>query len=168
MTESDGFIVYAGQYPSLEAAKDDFAAINALHKADFVGHYESALFTKEGSGKVKIVDTDETARAHGALGGAIAGAVPGIIFPPSLLVWAAGGGALGAMIGHVAEGMPRGDIKEVGEMLDAGEAGIVFVGKATIEAGAEKLMNKASKIMKKEIKADAKEMKKTLDQAVRT
>ena len=64
--------------------------------------------------------------------------------------------------------MPRGDIKEVGEMLDAGEAGIVFVGEATVEAGVEKLMNKASKIMKKEIKADAKEMKTTLDQAVRT
>jgi len=81
MAETDGFIVYAGQYPSLEAAKDDFAAINALHKADFVGHHESALFTKEGSGKVKIVDTDETARAHGALGGAIAGGCSGNHFP---------------------------------------------------------------------------------------
>jgi len=84
------------------------------------------------------------------------------------LVWAAGGGALGAMIGHVAEGMPRGDIKEVGEMLDEGEAGIVFIGETTVEAGVEKLMTKASKVMKKEIKADANEMKKTLDQAVRT
>ncbi|MDO8736710.1 MAG: DUF1269 domain-containing protein [Thermoleophilia bacterium] len=168
MTESDGFIVYAGQYPSLEAAKDDFVAIKALHKADFVGHYESALFTKEEGGKVKIVDTDETARAHGAVGGAIAGAVLGVIFPPSLLVMAASGGAVGAVLGHVAKGMPRGDIKEVGDMLDEGEAGIIFVGEATVEAGVEKLMKKASKIMKKEIQADADEMKKTLDQAVRT
>ncbi|MHB8793507.1 MAG: DUF1269 domain-containing protein [Thermoleophilia bacterium] len=168
MAQSDGFIVYAGQYPSLEAAKDDFAAIKALHKADFVGHYESALFTKEENGKVKIVDTDETARAHGAVGGAIAGAVLGVIFPPSLLVMAAGGGALGAIIGHVAEGMPRGDIKEVGEMLDMGEAGIVFVGEPTVEAGVDKLMKKASKVMKKEIQADADEVKKQLDQAVRT
>jgi len=168
MTESEGFIVYAGEYPSLEAARDDFAAIKALHKADFVGHYESALFTKEEDGKVKIVDTDETARAHGAVGGAIAGAVLGVIFPPSLLVMAAGGGAMGAVLGHVAKGMPRGDIKEIGDMLDEGEAGIIFVGESTVEAGIDKLMKKASKVMKKEIQADADAMKKELDQAVKT
>jgi len=168
MSESNGFIVYAGQYPSLEAARDDFEGIKALHKADFVGHYDAALFTKEDNGKVKIIDTDETSRAHGAVGGAIAGAVIGVIFPPSLLVMAAGGGALGAVIGHVSKGMPRGDIKEVGEMLDEGEAGIVFVGEPTIEAGAEKLMKKATKVMKKQIQADAEEMKKNLDQAVKT
>jgi len=168
MSESDGFIVYAGQYPSLEAARDDFAAIKALHKTDFIGHYESALFTKEGNSKVKIIDTDETARAHGAVGGAIAGAVIGILFPPSLLFMTAGGGALGAIIGHVAEGMPRSDIKEIGELLDEGEAGIIFVGEATVDAGVENLMSKASKIMKKEMKADTRAIKNTLDQAVKT
>ena len=115
------------------------------------------------SGKVKIVDTDETSRAHGAVGGAIAGAVIGVIFPPSLLVMAAGGGAVGAVIGHVAKGMPRGDIKEIGDMLDEGEAGIIFVGEATVEAGVDKLMKKATKVMKKEIQAEADEMKKALD-----
>ena len=165
MAEPDGFIVYAAQYPGLDDAEEDFEAIKALHEMNFVGHYDAALFTKEENGKVKIIDTDETSRAHGAVGGAIAGAVIGVLFPPSVLVMAAGGGALGALIGHVSKGMPRGDIKEVGEMLDEGEAGIVFVGETTVEAGVEKLMKKASKVMRKEIKAESKEMKKAMEEA---
>lgn len=163
MAESEGYIMYAGQYPSLEAAKDDFAAIKALHRADFVGDYESALFTRKENGKVKIVDTDETSRAHGAVGGVIVGAVIGLIFPVSILLWTASAGLMGAAIGHLSGGMRRSDVKEVGEMLDEGQAGIIFVGESTVDAGVDKLMNKASKVLKKEIKAESKAMKKELE-----
>lgn len=165
MAESDGFVVYAGEYPDLDTAKDDFAAIKGLHKADFIGQYDAALFTKEEGGKVKIIDTDETARARGAKGGIIAGAVLGVLFPPSVLAMAAGGGALGAIIGHVHKGMPRGDIKELGELLDEGEAGIVLVAEMTIEEGLDKMLKQAAKVMKKEIQADADELKKEVDAA---
>jgi len=167
MTGNNSFIMFAGEYQNLAEAQEDFEAIKTLHQADFVGYYESALFTKEEGGKVKIINTDETPRAHGAVGGAIAGAVIGLIFPPSLLAMAAGGGALGALIGHVARGMPRKDIKEIGEMLDEGQAGIIFVGEPTFEEGVEKLMKKADKVMKKEIQAEADEMKKELDLAMK-
>ncbi|MFA6001994.1 MAG: DUF1269 domain-containing protein [Thermoleophilia bacterium] len=167
MAESDGYILYAGEYENLDDASEDFAMIKALHREDFVGHYEAALFTKKDNGKVKIIDTDETSRAHGAEAGAIAGAVIGVLFPPSVLLMAAGGGAVGAVIGHVSKGMPRKDIKEVGEMLDEGEAGIIFVGETTVEAGVEKLMKKSNKVMKKEIQAEADEMKAALNEAVK-
>lgn len=165
MAFTEGFIVYAGEYKDMDQAKADFELIKELHKEKFVGHYEAALFTKEPGGKVKILNTDETTRAHGAVGGAIVGAVIGILFPPSLLLMAAGGAGVGALIGHVAEGMPRRDIKEIGEMLDEGEAGIIYVGETTIEKGAEELLKQADKVIRKEIKAESKEMKKALEEA---
>jgi uncharacterized membrane protein len=166
MAEPEGSVVYAGEYPDLATAEEDSLALKDLHKADFIGHYDAALFTKEEGGKVKIVDTDESGRARGATGGAIAGAVIGIIFPPSILAMAAGGGILGGILGHVSSGMPRGDIKEIGELLDEGEAGIILVGETTIEEGLEKLLKKANKVLKKEIQANADEMKKELDAAI--
>ena len=50
--------------------------------------------------------------------------------PPSArpLVGAGTGGVLGAVAGHAAAGMSRDDLKELGEQLDAGEAGLIVVG----------------------------------------
>lgn len=165
MATEDNLILYAGQYQNLDDARDDFEVIKELHKEKFVGRYEAALYTKEESGKVKIVDTDETSRAHGAEGGAVIGAVLGLIFPPSLLLLAAGGAGVGAIIGHVHNGMPRSDIKELGEMLDEGEAGILYIGEATMEKGVEKQMKKASKVLRKEIKEETREMKRYMKEA---
>ena len=41
---------------------------------------------------------------------------------------AAGGAVLGAVAGHAAAGMSRKDLKELGEQLDDGQAGLVVVG----------------------------------------
>jgi uncharacterized membrane protein len=37
------------------------------------------------------------------------------------------GAAIGAVSGHVSGGMKRGDLKELGEVLDEGDAGLVVV-----------------------------------------
>ena len=39
-----------------------------------------------------------------------------------------GGAVLGAIAGHASAGMSRHDLKELGEHLDAGQAGLVVVG----------------------------------------
>jgi len=61
---------------------------------------------------------------------------------------------LGAVAGHAAAGMSRKDLKELGEQLDAGQAGLVVVAVADMEAKVEKAMKKAEKVQKKELKAD--------------
>ena len=61
---------------------------------------------------------------------------------------------LGAVSGHAAAGMSRGDLKELGEYLDEGQAGLVVVGVAEMEDDIKQSMSKADKVESREIKAD--------------
>ncbi len=72
-----------------------------------------------------------------------------------LLVATTGGGAvLGALAGHAAAGMSRHDLKELGEHLDAGQAGLVVVGVSDMGAKIERSMKKARKVEARQLKAD--------------
>src|SRR5262249_42305805 len=84
--------------------------------------------------------------ACGALGGGL------------LAATTAGGGVLGAVAGPAAAGMSRHDLKELGEHLDAGQAGLVVVGVSDMQAKIERSMKKARKIEAKELKADTAEI----------
>jgi hypothetical protein len=60
--------------------------------------------------------------------------------------------------GHAAAGMSRQDLKELGEHLDAGQAGLVVVGVSDMGAKIEASMKKANKVETKELKADTAEI----------
>ncbi|HEY5155016.1 MAG TPA: hypothetical protein VIJ47_09805, partial [Acidimicrobiales bacterium] len=66
----------------------------------------------------------------------------------------------GSVAGHAAAGMSRKDLKEAGESLDEGTAGLVVVGVSDMEAKIEAAMKKAKKVETKELKADAAEIEK--------
>ena len=167
MAESEGVVMYAAAYGSLEDAEMDFEGIKMLKAEKFLGDYEAALFTKEEGGKVKIVNTDATERGWGAKVGLVTGAVIGLIFPPSILGMGALGAGVGAVLGNFMKGMKRSDIEEVGNMLDEGQAGIILVGEVTIEEGMDRLMKRAAKVAKKEVDAQAKEIKDAIDEAAK-
>jgi uncharacterized membrane protein len=86
---SEGLIVYAASYGNIDDAAADFEGIKLLNREKFVGGYESALFEKREDGKVKIINTDASQRGWGAKAGLVAGAVVGLIFPPSIAGMAA-------------------------------------------------------------------------------
>lgn len=44
----------------------------------------------------------------------------GILFPPSIICSSVAGAAAGGLIGHLRHGMSRSDMKDLGEILDAG------------------------------------------------
>lgn len=166
MAEPEGVIMYAAAYANLDDAKMDFEGIQMMKQEKFIGDYEAALFTKEEGGKIKIVNTDATQRGWGAKVGLVTGAVLGIIFPPSILGMGALGAGVGAMLGNFMKGMKRSDIKEIGDMLDEGQAGIVLVGEVTLEEGLDRLMKRAAKLAKKQVDADAKDIKAAIDETV--
>ena len=55
------------------------------------------------------------------------------------------------MSGHLWKGMSRSDVKEFGELIDAGEACLLVVGESTIEDAIDKASLKAEKQIKKQL-----------------
>jgi uncharacterized membrane protein len=150
MAQRDPVFLYLGTYPSEGAARADYQVVKDLHSAGAVGTYDAAVITKDTAGKVHV-NKDEMATRHGGWGGAAAGAVLGILFPPSLIGTAMVGGAVGAASGHIWRGLSRSDVKELGELIDAGEAALLVIGANTVEPALKKAGLKAEKHVAKEL-----------------
>jgi uncharacterized membrane protein len=166
----DTFLVFVGVYSDLEAAEADYQVVKDLHsEAKLIDAYDAAVLHRREDGKVKIVHTHETpTRAGGVLGGG-AGLATGLavaLFPFAaiggglLAATTAGGAVLGAVAGHAAAGMSRDDLKELGESLDEGQAGLVVVAVSDMGAKIEDAMRRAEKVKSKELKADADEIER--------
>jgi uncharacterized membrane protein len=136
----DTFMVYVGVYPSVTQAEEDYELVKDLHsEAELLDAYDAAVIERQPGGKTRITKTREhPTRVGGAVGGGI-GLASGLVvalFPFAaiggglLFGSAAGGALLGAMAGHAAASMSRNDLKELGELLDAGQAGLVVVAPA--------------------------------------
>jgi uncharacterized membrane protein len=166
----DTLIVYAGVYANVADAEADYELVKELHTREgLIDAYDAAVIERRTDGKTKIVKKHETpTRVGGVLGGGI-GLATGVVvalFPfaavgAGLLVATTGAGAiLGAVAGHAAAGMSRSDLKELGESLDAGEAGLVVVAVSDMGAKVEAEMKRAEKLEKKELKADNAEIER--------
>jgi uncharacterized membrane protein len=166
----DTFMAYVGVYSSVEDAKADYDAVHDLHTKDgLIDAYDAAVVERKENGKVKIVKKHETPTRVGGVGGGTVGLATGLVialFPAAaigggLLAATTGGGAvLGALAGHAAAGMSRKDLKELGEHLDAGQAGLVVVGVSDMGAKVEAAMTKADKVEEKQLEADTAEIEK--------
>jgi uncharacterized membrane protein len=157
----DPVFLYVAAYGSEADAREDYEVLKDLHAAGIVGTYDAALVTKDVDGKVHV-HKHEKPTQHGAWTGIGVGAVLGILFPPSLLGTAVAGGAAGAVIGHLWRGMSRGDMKDLGEALDEGEAALVIVGKSKLGETLDRELKRAIKRVDKELKAESKELEKEL------
>ncbi len=164
MAKPDSVFVYVGTYPSEVAARADYDIVKDLHAEKAVGTYDASVVTKDPDGKVHV-DKDETSTRHGAWGGAAVGAVVGILFPPSIIVGAAVGAAVGGVSGHLWRGMSRADVKELGEIIDDGQAALVIVGESKIAQAVDKAALKASKHVAKEINAESRDIDKAVREA---
>jgi uncharacterized membrane protein len=170
----DTFMVYVGVYPTVVAARADYELVHDLHtKADLIDAYDAAVIEREPEGKVRIVKRHETpTRAGGVLGGGV-GLATGVVvalFPFAaiggglLAASTAGGALLGALAGHAAAGMSRSDLQELGEHLEAGQAGLVVVAVSDMGAKVERAMRSAAKVEARQLKADSAR----IEQDVRT
>ena len=166
----DTLIAYVGVYDSVDEAEADYQVVKDLHtEAGLIDAYDAAVVERRGGGKTKIVKKHETpTRVGGVLGGGV-GLATGLVvalFPfaavgGGLLVGTAAGGAiLGAVAGHAAAGMSRDDLKQLGEHLDTGQAGLVVVAVSDMGAKVERAMQRASKLEQRQLEADAAEIER--------
>jgi uncharacterized membrane protein len=132
--EKDTLYVIAAAYDDVDAAVADYEAVKALYHELRSSHdFDASVIAKDEDGKVHIVKKHEQPTRHGAavgLGWGLAAGVAAVLFPPvGIGIAAAGatGAAIGGVAGHVSGGMSRSDLKDLGETLDAGQAGLIAV-----------------------------------------
>ena len=164
----DTFLAYVGVYDNVSGADADYEAVKDLHtKEGLIDAYDAAVIERRADGKVKITKKHETPTRVGGVLGAGVGLATGLVvalFPfaaigGGLLAVATGSGAvLGAVAGHAAAGMSRKDLKELGEHLDAGQAGLVVIAVSDMGAKVERAMKQARKVEEKQLKADNAEI----------
>jgi uncharacterized membrane protein len=160
----DTLLVYCGVYGDVADAVTDYDLVKDLHtEAGLIDAYDAAVVERNDKGKVKVVKKHETpTRVGGVLGGGV-GLAAGLVialFPAAaigggLLLGTTGAGAiLGSIAGHAVAGMSRGDLKDLGETLDEGQAGLVVVAVSDMEAKVRAAMKHAEKVEEKRLKAD--------------
>lgn len=154
MSDPDFLYLLAASYDNVEDARADFAAIKALYDEIHVSHiFDAAVLTKDEKGKVRIDETYQAGAQHGAAIGLVGGLAVGLVaalFPPigigaALLAGGAGGAILGSIAGHYATGIGRGELKELGDALDKGEAGLIVVYAANYAEQVGKLIKTQNK-----------------------
>jgi uncharacterized membrane protein len=133
MAKDSEMFLYIGTYPSEAAARADYDLVKDLHAVDVVGTYDAAVVTKDSSGKVHV-NKDEMATRHAAVIGT------------ALL-----GGAIGAVSGHLWRGISRSDVKELGELIDDGEAALLVVGANTLAQALDEAGLKPAKHVTKQV-----------------
>src|SRR3954470_916401 len=174
----DTLLVVVGVYDDVAAAKADYELVGDLHaEAGLIDAYDAAVIERTDKGKTRIVEKHETpTRVGGVLGGGM-GLATGVVvaLSPSagvagalLAGTTAGGAILGAVAGHAAAGMSRHDLKELGEQLDEGTAGLVVVAVSDMGAKVERAMERAEKLQRKELEADVDQIEADVADLERT
>ena len=164
MAKADSVFIFIGTYPNKDLAQADYDIVKDLNWAGAVGSYDAAVIVKEADGKVRV-NKDESATRHGAWGGIAAGAVLGLLFPPSIIGTAVVGGAIGGVTGHLWKGMSRSDVKELGEFIDAGEACLLVIGESEIEGAIETAPLQAVRRVQKQLDLSSQDLDATVKAA---
>jgi uncharacterized membrane protein len=128
--------VLAASYDNVEDAKADLEAVKVAFR--HVGtslDLDAAVIARDAGGNVEVVERHDERTHHDkvvGLGWGLAIGAVAAIFPPvgivgALAIGGGAGAALGASAGHAARAMSRDDLKELGEVLDRGDAGLIVV-----------------------------------------
>jgi uncharacterized membrane protein len=166
MAMPEDVFIYIGTYPSEEAARADYDIVEEFHAAGAVGTFDAAVVTKDDTGKVHI-NKDEMATRHGGWGGAAAGALVGLLFPPALIGTALVGAAVGSVTGHLWRGLSRSDFTELGEAIDAGQAALVVVGENKLQHTLDIAEFKAERSVVKNVSVSSKDLDTAVQEAAR-
>jgi uncharacterized membrane protein len=156
--------IYAATYSSTDDAWADYDVLLELHAEKLVGTYDVAVINKDEKGKVHV-HKHEKATQHGAWGGVAVGALCGVVFPAGVVGAAAAGGVVGGLGGHFREGLSRGDLKELGEALEAGDASLIVIGKSRVKEQLDKALTRYQNSIDEEVDTDSKDFERDLEEA---
>jgi uncharacterized membrane protein len=147
MDASTPLVLGVATYSSKSGAETDFNTIwGAKHEGEY-DHMAVAVLTKDSHGQLEVDRHDSTAK-HLAWGGALLGAALTIVAPPvGVGVLAASGATAGAggIVGHFHHNIPKDTVRQMGDLLDAGESGLMVVAVNHKGSDIEPLLSNATK-----------------------
>lgn len=139
-------------YDDTAGAERDWTALESAAERNI--DIADAAFIANREGEASVLQRQSR---HGWGKGAVAGAVVGVLFPPSLLGATAVGAGGGALVARFTRSLGRNKVKDLGEALDSGELAIVVVEPAeSSDAVAETL--KGAKLVKTAPSASSEEI----------
>ena len=125
--------VAVATYSNKADADLDYDAVRNTKSAGELDHIAIAVVEKQADGDLKIDRHDSTAK-HLAWGGGILGAAAtvafaplGIVFLGPLVANSAVYAGAGGLAGHFWKNVPKDDARKMGDMLQAGEFGLIIV-----------------------------------------
>ena len=147
--------LYIAVYGDDDAAQADWDALKALVTADLIKLDGLVLIKRGDDGKIDVKDNAHVT-AGGAVLGAVGGLVIGLIFPPAFLasglVGAAAGGGVGALVTH----RERKQIKhEVEDVMPRDSSAIVALFEQSWIKDVEKSLAKADAVTTHEVAKDS-------------
>jgi uncharacterized membrane protein len=170
--ENDTLFVIAGAYDDVDAAVSDYEAIKELYREVHASHdFDASVIAKDADGRVRIVKKHEQPTRHGAavgLGWGLAVGVAAVLFPPvGIGIAAAGatGATIGGVAGHVSGGVSRKDLKDLGETLDAGQAGLIAVYETNLADQVAASVKAANRVISRETDMAADQLAADIQQA---
>jgi len=163
MGEKDTLIVLGASYDSLDEAEADYEAVKGLYDEVGVGHsFDAAVLERGSDGKVKVVSKHEQSTRHGAWTGLAIGALAAVLPGVGLGIGAALGAGVGAVTGHIKGGMGNDDLRELGAVLDQGQAGLVVLYATNMADQIAAIIKAENRYISEAIDADADELAKQL------
>ena len=163
MSEKDTLIVLAASYDSVSDAEVDYEAVKSLYNNAGVGHdFDAAVLERGDDGKVKVAHKHEESTRHGAWKGLAIGALAAILPGIGLGVGAAVGAGIGAVSGHFKGGMSNDDLKQLGAVLDKGQAGLIVIYATNMADQIAASIKAENRFVSDQIDADADELAKQL------
>jgi uncharacterized membrane protein len=110
-------------YDDMAAAEADWAKVEEAATNGVLDLADAALVQRDTEGVRPI-----QRHSHKGWGkGAVAGAVVGILFPPAIVAGAVVGAGGGAVLARLNRSFDRGDIKDLGEVMDSGAIALVVL-----------------------------------------
>jgi len=127
-TENQVLEVVVATFSDETGAYDSLDELKSMEKAGAIELIDAAVVVRKADGKVHYEETADPSGKTWAKRGAVAGGLVGLIFPPSIVVGAAVGGATGGLWGKVRDkGFKDDELKEIGESLSPGSSAILAI-----------------------------------------
>lgn len=162
--------IYVATYADQADASSDYVALSDLVEREVLDTYDIAMVLKDATGKVHVRKHEKPTQ-RGAWGGILVGALVGVLFPPAVVGVATVGGAAavgglaGGLAGHFHEGMSRATAKELGELLQTGQAALIVIGESAAKEALDEALTHADRSVETVIDADHTRLRRELEAA---